>query len=56
MMVAESSTLVNHPGLFIYFNKPDAVYQPGSLVTGTVSLELQDSLEIIGKNTLSFYN
>ena len=50
-MVAESSSLANHRGLFIYFDKPGGVYQPGGLATGTVSLELQEPLEIIGKSS-----
>ena len=48
-MVAGSSGSANLRGLFIYFDKTDAVYQNGGLITGTVNLELQEELEIIGE-------
>ena len=41
--------LSNHRGLYLYLDKSDAVYKKGEILTGTASLDLQDSLEIIGE-------
>ena len=41
--------LSNHRGLYLYLDKSDAVYKKGEIITGTASLDLQDSLEIIGE-------
>ena len=49
MMVGESSGSANHRGLFIHFDKTDAIYQNGELMTGAVSLELQEEIDIVGE-------
>ena len=41
--------LSNHRGLYLYLDKSDAVFKKGEILTGTASLDLQDSLEIIGE-------
>ena len=45
--------LSNHRGLYLYLDKSDAVYKKGEILTGTASLDLQDSLEIIGESYYS---
>ena len=45
--------LSNHRGLYLYLDKSDAVYKKGEILTGTASLDLQDSLEIIGEYSYS---
>ena len=49
MIGLDPGGLSNHRGLYIYLEKADAVYKKGDLVSGTASLDLQDSLEIIGQ-------
>ncbi len=47
-MIVNTGALPRRGGLHITLNRTEAVYRGGEVLTGTASLELQDSLEIIG--------
>ncbi len=55
-MIVNTGTLPRRGGLHITLNRTEAVYRGGDVLTGTASLELQDSLEIIGEYRSTLYS
>ncbi len=55
-MIVNTGTLPRRGGLHITLNRTEAVYRGGDVLTGTASLELQDSLEIIGEYIIILFD